>query len=214
MTDIADKLAMRGASALTDKELLELLLEDMPKAKMCVDELFDKCGDSLQKIGSEDIARLRMVAGIGLKRAQRIVVATELGRRAACDQAAELAVITSSRDVANFFRSKLESLQHEECWILYLTASNSVIESQRMSVGGVTTTIVDHRLIIKRALELLAPQIIMVHNHPSGAIEPSSEDVELTERVRLAAKLFDIKLLDHIIVGRSGDYSFRGSNLL
>ncbi|MFR9598012.1 MAG: JAB domain-containing protein, partial [Rikenellaceae bacterium] len=88
------------------------------------------------------------------------------------------------------------------------------IESQRMSVGGVTTTVVDHRLVIKRALELLAPQIIMVHNHPSGSIEPSPEDVELTERVRLAAELFDIKLLDHIIVGRTGDYSFRGSNLL
>ncbi|MFR9598904.1 MAG: hypothetical protein SNI83_07445 [Rikenellaceae bacterium] len=128
MSDIADKLMMRGgASSLTDKELLELLLEDMPKAAMCVEELYNKCGGSLQKIGSEDIARLRMVAGIGLKRAQRIVVAMELGRRAACDHAAELTVISSNRDVADFFRSKLESLNHEECWILYLTASNSII---------------------------------------------------------------------------------------
>ncbi len=214
MVDVADKFLTRGATSLTDRELFELLLEDMPNARECVEELFAKCGNSLQNISREDIARLRMISGIGVKRAQRIVAAIELGRRATQASAVELTTITSSRDVINYFKPKLESLQHEECWILYLTSSNSVIETQRISVGGVTSTVVDHRLIIKRALELLSSQFIMIHNHPSGSIEPSGEDVELTEKVKTAAQLFDIKLLDHIIIGRSGDYSFLNSRLL
>ncbi len=191
-----------------------LVLDDMPNTEMVADKLLARYNGSLSAIASADVARLRMVEGIGLKRAQRLVACVELGRRVVQESHLELTVITSSRDVVDYFRPKLGALPHEECWVLYLTSSNSVVESQRLSVGGVTATIVDHKLIINRALELLATQIILIHNHPSGAVEPSGEDVELTHRVNLAAKLFDIKLLDHIIVSRVGDYSFLSSNLL
>ncbi|MFI3292930.1 MAG: DNA repair protein RadC [Rikenellaceae bacterium] len=214
MVNITDNLLVRGVSSLSDKELLMLLLEDVPNVERVVDELFSTYGRSLKSLMCEDIARLRMVEGIGLKRAQRIVATAELGRRVSQESAPELTIITSSKDVVDYFRPKLGALPHEECWVLYLTSSNSVIESSRLSVGGVGATIVDHRLIIKRALELLATQIIMIHNHPSGAVEPSRDDVELTRRVNSAAKLFDIKLLDHIIVSSNGDYSFLNSNLL
>ncbi len=214
MANITDNLLVRGVASLTDKELLMVVLDDMSNAERVVDELISSYKGSLSALISADVARLRMVEGIGLKRAQRIVACAELGRRVAQEAHSELTVISSSRDVVDHFKPKLGALPHEECWVLYLTSSNSVVESQRLSVGGVTATIVDHKLIIKRALELLATQIIMIHNHPSGAVDPSREDVELTRRVNKAANLFDIKLLDHIIVSSVGDYSFRSSNLL
>ena len=112
------------------------------------------------------------------------------------------------------FRPQLERLAHEECWVIYLTASNRIIERQRVSQGGVTATVVDHRLIVKRALELLATQLILIHNHPSGAAEASAQDRLLTEKVARAAALFDIRLLDHLIISREGDFSFLRAGLL
>ena len=113
-----------------------------------------------------------------------------------------------------WFRPQLERLSHEECWVVYLTSSNRVIERYRISQGGVTGTVVDHRLIVKRALELLATQLILVHNHPSGTPEASGQDKTLTERVARAAALFDIRLLDHIIIARDGDFSFLREGLM
>ena len=98
--------------------------------------------------------------------------------------------------------------------MLYLTSSNRLIEHQRVSQGGLQATVVDYRLIVKRALELLATQLILVHNHPSGAAEPSAADKTLTNRVNDAAALFDIKLLDHIIISSEGTFSFRRSGLM
>jgi DNA repair protein RadC len=102
------------------------------------------------------------------------------------------------------------ALQHEECWALYLASSGRVIERMRVSQGGVQATVVDCKLILKRAIELLATQIVLVHNHPSGSAEPSRQDLELTERVASAAALLDIRLLDHVIIARGAHYSFRG----
>ena len=112
------------------------------------------------------------------------------------------------------FRPELEQLDHEECWAVYLSSSNRIIERQRISQGGVQGTVVDHRLIVKRALELLATQLILVHNHPSGSAEASEPDRMLTARIAQAAALFDIRLLDHIIVARAGSFSFRSAGLL
>ena len=106
------------------------------------------------------------------------------------------------------------NMQHEECWAIYLTSSNRIVEYQRVSQGGVQATVVDHRLIIKRALELLSTQIILVHNHPSGLAEPSEADKNLTLKVKDAAALFDIRLLDHVIISRESSYSFRRHGLL
>ena len=146
--------------------------------------------------------------------AARIVAAAELGRRILTLQAAEKTSIQTSDDVIQLFRPELELLQHEECWALYLSSSNRIIERQRVSQGGVQGTIVDHRLIVKRALELLATQLILVHNHPSGSAEASDADRHLTSRIAEAAALFDIRLLDHIIISRSDDFSFRSAGLL
>ncbi|WP_300747971.1 DNA repair protein RadC [uncultured Alistipes sp.] len=217
MKRLLDKLAARGPAALDDAELLALLLgegSEYKPAEMLSKRLLEHYNGSLARLGRDALPRLRMVEGVGLRRAARIVAAAELGRRILTLQAAEKTSIQTSDDVIQLFRPELELLQHEECWALYLSSSNRIIERQRVSQGGVQGTIVDHRLIVKRALELLATQLILVHNHPSGSAEASDADRHLTSRIAEAAALFDIRLLDHIIISRSDDFSFRSAGLL
>lgn len=210
MTEIADKMAVRGVESLTDRELLTALVEDGRLAGA----LLDAYGGSLARMADEAEARLRMVGGLGLRRARLLRVAAEFGRRVTAGRAAAVDTVATSEDVVRLFRPQLERLAHEECWVIYLTASNRIIERQRVSQGGVTATVVDHRLIVKRALELLATQLILIHNHPSGAAEASAQDRLLTEKVARAAALFDIRLLDHLIISREGDFSFLRAGLL
>ena len=217
MKRLLDKLAARGPAALDDAELLALLLgegSEYKPAEMLSKRLLEHYNGSLARLGRDVLPRLRMVEGVGLRRAVRIAAAAELGRRILTLQAAEKTSIQTSDDVIQLFRPELELLQHEECWALYLSSSNRIIERQRISQGGVQGTIVDHRLIVKRALELLATQLILVHNHPSGSAEASDADRHLTSRIAEAAALFDIRLLDHIIISRSDDFSFRSAGLL
>ena len=210
MKQIADKMAARGVAALDDRELLALLFDDEQSA----DALWQASGESLERLARTELPRLRMLGGLGLRRARLLLAAAEYGRRVAEAQSAAAEVIATSDDVVRLFRPRLERLDHEECWVVYLTSSNRIIERQRVSQGGVQGTVVDHRLIVKRALELLATQLILVHNHPSGAAEASPQDRVLTERIARAAALFDIRLLDHLIVAREGDFSFLREGLL
>ena len=210
MQPLYDKALSRGIASLSDEELLTLLVEEPGVAA----SVLRSCGGSLASVAAEEPARLRMVGGLGRNRALRLLAAAEFGRRVAESRAGEADVIATSDDVVHLFRPKLQRLDHEECWVLYLTSSNRIVERQRVSQGGVQGTVVDHRLIIKRALELLATQLIMVHNHPSGAAEPSPQDKVLTERIARAAALFDIRLLDHIIIARDGDFSFLREGLM
>lgn len=210
MKQIADKMAARGIAALDDRELLALLLDD----EQAADALWQASGESLERLARTELPRLRMLGGLGLRRARLLLAAAEYGRRVAEAQSAAAEVIATSDDVVRLFRPRLERLDHEECWVVYLTSSNRIIERQRVSQGGVQGTVVDHRLIVKRALELLATQLILVHNHPSGAAEASPQDRVLTERIARAAALFDIRLLDHLIVAREGDFSFLREGLL
>ncbi len=216
MNSVLNKLATLGVGSLTDAELLALVLDDgsSPTAAMQQAEgILASCG-SLACLSKTDIARLRMIEGVGLKRASRVVAAAELGRRFMAAEADTIGSVSTSGDVARIFRPLVEGLKHEECWVLYLTNSNRIIERQRVSQGGVQGTVVDHRLIAKRALELLATQVLMVHNHPSGDAEPSEPDKVLTRRVAEALALFDIRLLDHIILSRNGEFSFRHAGLI
>lgn len=205
-----EKMAARGVGSLSDMELLAVLVGNEQLAIL----LLAEGGGSLGRIGRMDLPRLRMVGGLGLRRAELLLAAAEFGRRVSASRSEDAEVISTSEDVVAMFRSKLENLNHEECWAVYLTASNRIIEQQRISQGGVQGTVVDHRLVIKRALELLATQLILIHNHPSGAAEPSSEDRVLTDRVSKAAAFFDIRLLDHIIIAREGDFSFLRAHFL
>ena len=164
--------------------------------------------------GWGEACRRGWVGGLGVRVARLLRAAAEYGRRVAASRASEAEVIATSDDVVALFRPQLETLAYEECWAVYLTSSNRIIERQRISQGGVQGTVVDHRLVVKRALELLATQLVLIHNHPSGAAAPSPQDKVLTERVAQAAALFDIRLLDHIIIAREGDFSFLRAGLV
>ena len=206
----------RGVGALTDAELLSLVVDDGATADKAIElgeRILAECR-SVAGLGNMEISRLRMVEGVGLKRASRIVASAELGRRMAALQVEQVTTISSSAEAVKIFRPLFEGLQHEECWVLYLTNSNRVIERQRVSQGGVQGTVVDHRLIAKRALELLATQVIMAHNHPSGSAEPSSQDIALTKRIAEALALFDIRLLDHLIIADGEELSLSSRGLL
>ncbi len=214
MLTLQEKIEVRGVESLTDTELLTLILGDGGHAEEQASKLLECYDNSLASIAKEEVARLRMVDGIGIKRATQIKVAAELGRRCTISTEAQQPVISGSNDVVDIFRPYFAQMKYEECWVLFLSTSNRVVERFRVSQGGITATVVDHRLIIKRALELLTTQIIMVHNHPSGAVEPSREDIEITQKVKSAAALFDITLVDHIIISSSSYFSFRSKSLL
>ena len=216
MKNLHDRLRSRGASALTDEELLALLIEaegDNRDPQSVARQLIAACG-SIAEIAHTELSRLRMTEGLGLRRAERLTVAAEFGRRVARATARDVECITSDSDVAQLMRPIFDGMSHEECWALYLTSSNRIIERQRVSQGGVQATVVDHRLIVKRALELLSTQIILVHNHPSGAASPSDADKVLTRKIKEAAALFDIQLLDHIIISSEGHFSLRREGMM
>ena len=125
------------------------------------------------------------------------------------EMAAASPVVTCSRDAYEYVKSFIADLDHEEFWVVYLTAGNRVLDRVRISQGGVTGTVVDHKIVVKRALELLAYSLILVHNHPSGVAQPSGEDRELTDKLAMAASLFDIHVLDHLIITDGAYFSFR-----
>ena len=184
------------------------------RAKQTARVLLDSASSSLSRLADTDQARLRMVAGLGQRRAMRIKASVELGRR--IERAGVVAhdVIKSDGDVVRIMEPVVGNLAHEECWALYLASSGKVIERQRVSQGGVQATVVDSKIVLKRAIELLAVQIVLVHNHPSGSAEPSRQDIELTERIAEGARLLDMRPLDHVIIARGAHYSFRGHNLV
>lgn len=217
MKNITDKLLSRGAESLTDEELLTVIIADDgadERAKVISCELLELSGGSLSRLLDTDVTRLRMVAGLGQRRAMRLKASAELGRRIERAGVVASDVIKSDGDVVRIMEPVLGNLAHEECWALYLASSGKVIERQRVSQGGVQATVVDSKIILKRAIELLAVQIVLVHNHPSGSAEPSRQDMELTERIAEGARLLDMRLLDHVIIARGAHYSFRGHNLV
>lgn len=206
MYSSTDKILSQGVASLTDAELVATLLDDIAGGAELSQRIVDEF-QPLSTLSTIELSRLRMVEGIGVKRAARVLCAIELGRRCHNSDIAPAEQIKSSSDIVAMFKPHMSNLNHEECWVLYLNTSNRVVEQQRISQGGINSTIIDHRLVIKRALELLATQIVLVHNHPSGDVTPSSEDIEMTRRIEQAATLFDITLLDHIIISHLNEYS-------
>ena len=217
MKNITDKLQSRGAQALTDEELVAVTLAENPNddsACAMAEEVLKTAGGSLVRLAEVDFARLRMTAGMGRMRALKLLATMELGRRVAVAEASVQEKVLSDSDVVRIMEPVLGCLQYEECWALYLASSGKVLDRVRISQGGVQATVVDCKMVIRRALELLAVQIVLVHNHPSGSPEPSQQDIVLTERVAEAAKLFDMRLLDHVIVARGAHYSFRAHGIV
>lgn len=170
--------------------------------------------NNLSELGKLSVKELMKVKGIGEAKAISIVAAMELGRRRQAMAPREKAVISTSADVAHYLQTILRDYKHEVFAVLFLNRSNKINHFQIISEGGITGTVADPRIILRKALEEDAVSLILCHNHPSGSLKPSKADEELTLKIKEAARFFDIKVLDHLIVSDDGYYSFSDEGLL
>ena len=212
-----EKLLQKGISSLSDAELLAILISSGTKEKSAVDlgrEILSMVNNNLNSLGKLSISDLKKLHGIGTARAVTITAALELGRRRKLAEVPEVQQIKSSKDVADIFQPLLADLIHEEFWILFLNRSNKVINRMKLSQGGVSGTVTDVRMVMKKAIEYLASGIIVCHNHPSGNLNPSESDTKITQKIKEAGNLMDIQLLDHLIISDKDYYSFADNGLL
>ena len=166
------------------------------------------------ELGKLSAYEFMKVKGIGKAKAVILSAALELGRRRQASTAVEYLVVKHSADVARYLQQMLQDLRQEVFVVLFLNRANRIRHSEIISTGGITATIADPRIILKKALEYEAVSLILSHNHPSGSTRPSKADEELTIKIRDGAKLLDIKLLDHIIIGQDAFYSFADQGLI
>lgn len=212
-----EKLLAKGPAGLSNSELLAILILNGNKEKSAVELAQDilKLGrDNLNELGKLSIKELTKIKGIGEAKAIAIVAAMELGRRRQATASIEKSIVNSSADVATYLQTSLRDYKHEVFAVIYLNRSNKINDFKIISEGGITGTVADPRIILKKALEQDAVSIILCHNHPSGSLKPSRADEELTQKIKEAAKYFDIKVLDHLIVGDDGYYSFADEGIL
>jgi len=212
-----EKLIEKGTSSLSDAELLGILISSGTKDKSAVDlgrELLCMANNNLNNLAKLSVSDLRKLHGIGPARAVTIAAALELGRRRKMAEVQDTIQIRASKDVADIFQPLLSDLSHEEFWILYLNRSNKVISRMKLSQGGVSGTVTDVRIVMKKAVELLASGIILCHNHPSGNLNPSDADSKITQKIKEAGSFMDIQLLDHLIISDKDYYSFADNGLI
>jgi DNA repair protein RadC len=206
-----EKLMQHGPSILSDAELVAILIGSGTREISAVElsrKILSLSSNNLAELGRLSVPDLMKIKGIGEAKAITIVAALELGRRRAVSEPTSKQKITSSLDAASIFLPLLSDIQHEEFWVAYLNRSNTLIERTRISIGGISGTVTDVRLILRKALEVYATSIILSHNHPSGNLNPSEQDKQITQKIKESAKLFDLTLLDHIVIGTGKYYSF------
>jgi len=205
-----EKLMLKGKSVLSDAELIAILIGSGSRNESAVDlsKRILASVENLNALGKLSLQQLTNFKGIGEAKAITIIAAMELGRRRGSEETVELAKITSSRTVFNIMQPIIGELPHEEFWVLYLNNSNKVVYKSQLSKGGITGTVVDVRLIFKMAFEHNATAIILTHNHPSGVLQASDADKQITRKLKDAGKNLDINVLDHIIVTENGYLSF------
>ncbi|WP_166921647.1 RadC family protein [Flavobacterium poyangense] len=205
-----EKLMLKGKSALSDSELIAILIGSGNRTESAVDlsKRILTTAHSLSTLGKMSVPQLMNFKGIGEAKAISIIAALELGRRRRSEDSVELIKITSSKLVFEMMQPIIGDLPHEEFWVLFLNNSNKVISKSQLSKGGIAGTIVDVRLVFKLALEKGATGLILCHNHPSGALKPSDADKKITKTLKLAGESLDVKVLDHLIITETKYYSF------
>jgi DNA repair protein RadC len=212
-----EKLRDKGPRVLSDAELLAILIGSGTVQESAVElskRILSSVGHNLQNLGKLSIAQLMNFKGIGEAKAIKIKAAMELSRRRRESNPTQLDKINTSLSAFEIMQPLLGHLSHEEFWVLYLNRSNKIVAKTQLSKGGMTSTIVDVRIILKQALEHSATAILLAHNHPSGMLKPSVSDKQLTQKLKLASESLDIKVLDHIIVTEKSYFSFADESLL
>lgn len=212
-----EKLIQRGRMALTDAELLAILIGSGTVSETAVDvakNLLSRVNHDLRELGKQALGELMKTRGIGKAKAITLLAAMELGRRRKERDVTQRVRIVSSASACEEMRPHLQDKQHEEFWILLLNRANEVIRPVQVSLGGVSGTVVDVRLVFKYAVENLASSIILAHNHPSGNLRPSASDKAITRQLSDAGRILSIPVLDHLIVSDNGYFSFADEGML
>lgn len=206
-----EKLLEKGNATLSDAELIAILIGSGSREESAValaKRILQASENNLNRLAKLSILELQKFKGIGEAKAVSIVAALEIGRRRRLETALAKPKITTSKDAFEIMQPLLADLNHEEFWVIFLNNSNVILSKQQMSKGGFTGTLVDVRLILKKALEVSATGLILCHNHPSGKHNPSQSDRNLTHKIKEAGKLMDIQVLDHVIVTEKLYFSF------
>ena len=211
-----EKFLLKGKAALSDSELLAILIGSGSRNESAVQlcqRILASSENNLNILGKMSISQLLQFKGIGEAKAISIAAALELGRRRRAEEAFEFKKITSSRVIYEIMQPIIGELLHEEFWVLYLNNSNKVIYKAQLSKGGMLGTIVDIRMVFKIAFEQNATSIILTHNHPSGKLLASDSDLKLTKKIIAAGKAVEIDVLDHVIITENGYLSFRDDEI-
>ncbi len=213
-----EKLLFKGRQALTDSELLAIILGSGSPGETAVElsrRILNDFQNNLNELGKIPIKTLvKNYKGVGEAKAINIVAALELGRRRQETDPVERSIIKSSKDAYMILSPLVSDLPHEEFWILLCNRANKVIHKEGIGKGGIHSVVVDSRIVIKSALLHSASSMVLCHNHPSGNLKPSAEDMKLTQSVKAGAALFDINVLDHIIIGENSYYSFADEGII
>jgi len=206
-----EKFIQKGSLSLSDTELLAILIQSGTRersALIVARDVLALADDNLSTLAKLQMKDLLSIKGMGKAKAIGLMSALELGRRRRLSEAEGKSIITMSADAFDLIRPLLEDLQTEQFWVFYLSNANKVLAKEKSSDGGMTSTVVDVRLVLKRALELNATGLILCHNHPSGVLTPSPADVFITDKIKKAAQCMDIQVLDHLIIADQSYFSF------
>lgn len=206
-----EKLRMMGVQALSISELLAIILHSGTRSETAIDlarNVLATAGNNLTRLGRLTLRELQQIRGIGEARAMSILAAFELGRRRQADKLPLRKTIQNSHEMAGFLQNMLEDYRHEVFGVAFLNRANKVNHFEIISQGGISATVVDVKIIIRKALEHDATNMVLCHNHPSGSLKPSHADEAVTEKIKEAAAFFEIKVLDHLIISQEGYYSF------
>ena len=212
-----EKFLLKGKNSLSDAELLAIIMGSGNREDSAV-ELGRKILDSVQNnwhnLSLLQISDLMKFKGIGEAKAISIATALEIGRRKASQEVPEKIQISSSSDLFKVLHPFLGDVQTEEFWAVFLNQSNRIVGKSRLSAGGINQSVVDVRILFKTALENLATGVVIAHNHPSGNLKPSQEDLKITKQISEAGKILNIQMLDHLIITQNSYLSFADENLL
>ncbi len=212
-----EKFLLKGKNALSDAELLAIIMGSGNREDSAVDlarKILDSVGNNWHNLSLLQISDLTKFKGVGEAKAISIATALEIGRRRASQEVPDKIQITNSADTYKVLQPHLGDLQTEEFWVVFLNQSNRVLGKSKLSSGGINQSVVDARILFKNALEHFATGIIIAHNHPSGNLKPSQEDLKITKQIGEGGKILNIQLIDHLIIAQNSYLSFADENLL
>jgi DNA repair protein RadC len=212
-----EKMINKGKGVLSNAELIAILIGSGPGGQSAVElarQVLNAVGDNLYDLSKLSIDELKQHKGIGEAKAVSIMAALELGRRWSLTSPKERNAINNSKEAYESFLPLIDDPSKENFMVAYLNQGNKIIKMERISIGGITSTLADPKVIFKKALLKEATAIMLCHNHPSGVTKPSAEDKQLTKKIIAAGKIFDINVLDHLIIGENSYFSFAEAGLM